>query len=118
MCRIIVTVLFGFLQFGTMTSIAVFIYVFGANAFFLVRPLLLVLPLERFNSIAPIPKICPTPRPLANASHGFRGRYGNIHPLALSTTEKDPFLVFDGCIPGFLDGLVIQSVVWNTTIGL
>jgi hypothetical protein len=118
MCRIIVTVLLGFLQFGTITSIAVFIYVFGANAFFLVRPLLLVLPLERFNSIAPIPKIRPTPRPLANASHGFRGRYGNIHPLALSTTEKDSFLVFDGCIPGFLDGLVIQSVGWNTAIGL
>lgn len=36
MGRIIVTVLLGFLQFGTLTSVLVFIYVFGANAFFLV----------------------------------------------------------------------------------
>jgi hypothetical protein len=36
MSRIIVTVLLGFLQFGTLTSVLVFIYVFGANAFFLV----------------------------------------------------------------------------------
>lgn len=43
MSRIIVTVLLGFLQFGTLTSVLVFIYVFGANAFFLVSLLLLSL---------------------------------------------------------------------------
>jgi hypothetical protein len=36
MCRIIVTVLLGFLNVGRLTSTLVFIYVFCANAFFLV----------------------------------------------------------------------------------
>ena len=35
-CRIIVTILVGFLKLGTLTSGAVFIYTFCANAFFLV----------------------------------------------------------------------------------
>jgi len=38
MCRIIVTVLLGFLNVGRLTSTLVFIYVFCANAFFLVSP--------------------------------------------------------------------------------
>lgn len=110
MCRIIVTVLLGFLNVGRLTSTLVFIYVFCANAFFLVSP-------SAPHIHDPSPNCDYTMRlrvDLTNSYVPSNTSFSPIHPK-LPQSLPLPFLTLsepDGFI-SFSSWLVVKSSGWG-----